>query len=71
MKAPTSKIKENEAAATTTAVNVPSDKVLQEQAKMAIQGAREQRQKSAVQLVSRLTDIHHRGYFTIGKSRPW
>lgn len=63
-KTATSTTEENKAAAVTTAVNVPSrTAALQERAEMAVRGAREQRQKCAVQQVSRFPNIHRRWHF--------
>lgn len=61
-----SKVEENEASAATTAVSVlPSTATLQERAEAAVQGAREQRQKRAVQLVSSSPDSLRRGHFQL------
>lgn len=58
----------NEAAAVATADNVPlGTAALQEGAEMAVRGAREQRQRCAVQQVRSLPDVHRRRGLLIGK----
>lgn len=65
-----SEAKENESSAATTAVSVPpSTATLQERAETAVQGAREQRQKCAVQLVRSSPDSHRRGLFQLLANR--